>query len=133
MQKAESAPWNKPTFAERLRRVGTRRYHDKHPFHRLMNQGRLSREAIGGWVANRFYYQRNIPIKDAAIVSNCPVREVRRIWIHRIQDHDGTATGKGGPQSAQAGEISAAAKPPIGDEGGIEAWLRLGEACGLPR
>ena len=71
MPKAESTPWDKPTFAQRLRRVGTRRYHDKHPFHRLMNEGKLSQEAIGGWVANRFYYQRNIPIKDAAIVSNC--------------------------------------------------------------
>ena len=71
----------------------------------------LSREALRGWVANRFYYQRNIPIKDAAILSNCPLREIRRIWIHRILDHDGDAQ----------------------NEGGIEAWLRLGEACGLSR
>ena len=111
MPKAESTPWDKPTFAQRLRRVGTRRYHDKHPFHRLMNEGKLSQEAIGGWVANRFYYQRNIPIKDAAIVSNCPIREVRRLWLHRITDHDGTRQG----------------------EGGIEAWLKLAEACGMSR
>src|SRR6266446_375726 len=111
MRKSESAPWNKLTFAGRLRQVGTRRYHDKHPFHRLMNQGKLSQEAIRGWVANRFYYQRNIPIKDAAIVSNCPIREVRRLWLHRITDHDGTRQG----------------------EGGIEAWLKLAEACGMSR
>ena len=54
-----------------------------------MNEGQLSPEALRGWVANRFYYQRNIPIKDAAILANCPVREVRRAWIHRILDHDG--------------------------------------------
>ncbi len=76
-----------------------------------MNSGRLSRQAIQIWVANRFYYQANIPIKDAAIISNCPLREVRRRWLHRITDHDGTQ----------------------GDEGGIGAWLRLGEACGLSR
>ena len=76
-----------------------------------MNAGELSREALRGWVANRFYYQRNIPIKDAAILSNCPLREIRRVWIHRILDHDGDAQ----------------------NEGGIEAWLRLGEACGLSR
>jgi pyrroloquinoline-quinone synthase len=76
-----------------------------------MNEGRLSREALRGWVANRFYYQRNIPIKDAAIISNCPLREVRRVWIHRIVDHDGDSK----------------------NEGGIDAWLRLGEACGLSR
>jgi pyrroloquinoline-quinone synthase len=62
-------------------------------------------------VANRYYYQRSIPQKDAAILSNCPLREVRRSWIRRIVDHDGTT----------------------GDEGGIEAWLRLGEACGMAR
>ncbi len=111
MRKPERAPWNESTFAERLRQVGTQRYHDKHPFHRLMNQGKLSREAIAGWVANRFYYQRNIPIKDAAIVSNCPIREVRRLWLHRITDHDGARQG----------------------EGGIEAWLKLAEACGMSR
>jgi pyrroloquinoline-quinone synthase len=76
-----------------------------------MNSGRLDREALRTWVANRFYYQLNIPIKDAAIVSNCPLREVRRLWLHRIVDHDGTHR----------------------DEGGIGAWLRLGEACGLRR
>jgi pyrroloquinoline-quinone synthase len=103
--------WDNQTFTERLRTVGQGRYHDKHPFHVAMNEGKLSPEAIRAWVANRFYYQRNIPIKDAAIISNCPIREVRRLWLHRIADHDGTAPGTGG----------------------IEAWLRLGEACELPR
>jgi pyrroloquinoline-quinone synthase len=103
--------WDREIFLEKLRAIGARAYHDKHPFHVAMNEGRLSPEALRGWVANRFYYQRNIPIKDAAILSNCPLREVRRTWIHRILDHDGT------------GE----------NEGGIEAWLCLGEACGLSR
>ena len=116
-----------------MRSVGARAYHDKHPFHIAMNEGQLAPEPLRVWVANRFYYQRNIPIKDAAIVSNCPVREVRRIWIHRIQDHDGTAIRKSGLQSAEAAEISAAGKPSLSNQGGIEAWLRLGEACGLPR
>ena len=99
------------TFVAKLREIGGRAYHDKHPFHVAMNEGRLSSEALRGWVANRFYYQRNIPIKDAAIVSNCPIREVRRVWLHRIVDHDGDES----------------------NEGGIEAWLRLGQACGLSR
>jgi pyrroloquinoline-quinone synthase len=76
-----------------------------------MNEGSLSCGQIQGWVANRFYYQETIPRKDAAILANCPERAVRRRWIRRILDHDGTADG----------------------EGGIEAWLRLGEAVGLPR
>ena len=103
--------WDRERCVEKLRALGVRAYHDKHPFHVAMNEGQLSWEALRGWVANRFYYQRNIPVKDAAILSNCPVGEVRRIWIHRILDHDGHTE----------------------NEGGIEAWLRLGEACGLSR
>ncbi len=92
-------------------REHSRRYHDQHPFHRRMNAGALDPEQIRCWVANRFCYQAAIPRKDAAILANCPDREVRRRWLRRIVDHDGTADG----------------------EGGIEAWLRLGEAVGLTR
>ena len=98
--------WDRETFVEKLRAIGVRGYHDKHPFHVAMNEGRLSPEALRGWVANRFYYQRNIPIKDAAILANCPVREVRRSWIHRILDHDGVmpkAMEGGAPRDAEAG------------------------------
>ena len=101
-----------------------------------MNEGRLSPEALRGWVANRFYYQRNIPIKDAAILANCPVREVRRAWIHRILDHDGVSF-RGCrvrcPQRKTAGHDALGDSAPYSNEGGIEAWLRLGEACGLSR
>lgn len=101
--------WEKEIFLNKLRSIGASHYHDKHPFHRYMNSGQLDRERLKGWVANRFYYQKNIPLKDAAIISNCPLREIRRAWIHRISDHDGLNEG----------------------EGGIEAWLRLAEAVGL--
>jgi pyrroloquinoline-quinone synthase len=125
--------WDRETFVEKLRSIGVRAYHDKHPFHVAMNEGGLSPEALRGWIANRFYYQRNIPIKDAAILANCPVREVRRAWIHRILDHDGVATRRGDLQSPQPQEISATGKPPLPNEGGIEAWLLLGEACEISR
>ena len=128
--------WNRESFVEKLRAIGARAYHDKHPFHLAMNEGRLSPEAVRGWVANRFYYQRNIPIKDAAILANCPVREVRRAWIHRILDHDGVSHGivesavlsgeSTGPHALGTAHATA-------NEGGIEAWLRLGEACGISR
>ena len=122
--------WDPETFVEKLRAVGARIYHDKHPFHISMNEGLLSSDALRGWVANRFYYQKNIPLKDAAILSNCPVREVRRIWIHRVLDHDGLI--QGGRSSTDAGD-GAFAGPRTANEGGIEAWLLLGEACGLSR
>ena len=48
------------------------------------------------WVANRYYYQKQIPVKDAAILANLPSASYRRAWISRIYDHDGTADGEGG-------------------------------------
>ena len=56
-------------------------YHINHDFHILMNEGGLDKDAVQGWVANRFYYQTTIPIKDAAIMSNCTDRDARRQWI----------------------------------------------------
>lgn len=109
-QKPEQVPWTKEEFKEVLYAQKSR-YHDLHPFHRRMNEGTLSTTEIKLWAANRFYYQKSIPLKDAAILSNCSDREIRREWIERIIDHDGR------------GE----------DKGGIEAWLRLGEAVGVSR
>ena len=48
-----------------------------------------TREQMQGLGRNRYYYQISIPLKDAAILSNCPDREMRRGWIKRIVDHDG--------------------------------------------
>ena len=76
-----------------------------------MNSGGLPQPAVQGWVANRFYYQTSIPIKDAAVMANCRDRDTRRLWAQRIIDHDGIE----------------------GEDGGIEAWLQLGEAVGLSR
>jgi len=103
--------WNKEEFLERLQYLGTHAYHHLHPFHIRMNEGVLDAKSIRLWAANRFYYQRSIPMKDAAILSNCPLREVRRMWIGRIINHDGRN----------------------GQEGGIEKWIRLAIACGLTR
>jgi pyrroloquinoline-quinone synthase len=106
----ENMPWTRTEFEEKLRAKG-KRYHIYHPYQVAMNAGKLTPEQIQGWVYNRYYYQISIPIKDAAILSNMPDREHRRKWIQRIIDHDGMD----------------------GDEGGIEAWVWLGEACGLKR
>jgi pyrroloquinoline-quinone synthase len=104
------APWSRAEFEEKLREKG-KGYHIYHPFHVMMYEGKLSKEQLQCWVANRFYYQIAIPMKDGAILSNCPDVEVRKQWIVRITDHDG-----------------------VGDTvGGIEAWIQLGAAVGLTR
>ncbi|MBU6493743.1 pyrroloquinoline-quinone synthase PqqC [Pandoraea sp.] len=107
---SEFRPWSRVDFEARLRAKGGR-YHIHHPFNVRLNGGRCTREQVRGWVANRFYYQISIPRKDAAILANCPDREVRRQWIVRLLDHDGWED----------------------NAGGIEAWACLGEAVGLDR
>ena len=104
-------PWSPAELERQLRAVGEARYHNRHPFNQRMHMGGLSRAELQLWVANRYCYQQAIPIKDAAILSNCPEQSVRRAWIQRIIDHDGHK----------------------GSEGGLEAWLRLAEAMGVAR
>ena len=98
-------------FIERLRREGESRYHDHHPCHALMHEGKLTRRQLQEWVRNRFYYQTRIPIKDAIILSKSDDPAFRRRWIRRIHDHDGDREG----------------------EGGLELWLRLADGVGLDR
>ena len=105
-----SEAWTATEFEQRLRAKGGG-YHIHHPFNVMLNSGKADREQIRGWVANRFYYQINIPRKDAAILANCDDRSVRRAWVQRILDHDGYGD----------------------DPGGIESWVRLGEAVGSSR
>ena len=102
--------WTRKEFEEKLKEKG-RLYHIHHPYQVSMNSGKSNKAQIQGWVANRFYYQTTIPIKDASIMANCSERDVRRQWMQRILDHDGVD----------------------GDDGGIEAWLRLGESVGMSR
>jgi len=113
---SDRTPWTHEEFEAKLREKSSL-YHFHHPFHQLMHDGKMTKEQVQGWVANRFYYQTAIPVKDAAIMSNCTDREVRRHWVQRILDHDGHE-GHGSEPA---------------DLGGIEAWLQLGEAVGLTR
>lgn len=101
----------KEDLRSRLQEVGRERYHHKHPFHLMMHEGRLTRGQLQAWALNRYYYQSRIPMKDAIILSRSEDRDFRVAWRKRIVDHDGdTSAG-----------------------GGIERWLKLGEATGLSR
>ena len=95
----------------RLREVGATRYHNLHPFHHLLHGGKLNKGQVQAWALNRYYYQSSIPLKDAVVLSRFRDRATRLEWRHRIEDHDGS----------------------IGEEGGIERWLALTDALGLPR
>jgi pyrroloquinoline-quinone synthase len=105
----ERAPLGRDEFIECLREEGRRRYHDAHPFHLLMHEGKLSKPQLQAWVLNRYYYQTRVPIKDALILAKSEDPRFRRLWIHRIHDHDGERDG----------------------EGGLALWLELAHGVGL--
>ena len=94
-----------------LRAIGAERYHNLHPFHRMLHSGKLTRQQVQAWALNRYYYQASIPAKDAILMARLPTSELRREWRRRIVDHDGDGI-----------------KP-----GGIERWLKLAEGVGLDR
>jgi pyrroloquinoline quinone biosynthesis protein D len=93
-----------------LRQVGAERYHNLHPFHRLLHDGGLSKGQVTAWALNRYAYQAAIPIKDSLVMARLPTPQLRRIWRQRIIDHDGSDTS----------------------EGGIAKWLRLTTSLGIP-
>lgn len=94
-----------------LRDIGARRYHNLHPFHRLLHGGHLNREQVCAWALNRYFYQSMIPVKDASVLARMHRPELRRVWRQRMVDHDGEREG----------------------DGGIERWLCLTDGLGLPR
>jgi coenzyme PQQ biosynthesis protein C len=95
----------------RLREIGAQRYHNLHPFHRMLHGGKCSKGQVQAWALNRYYYQAMIPIKDASLIARCDDPAIRREWRKRLEDHDGSAAGPGG----------------------IERWLKLTDGLGLGR
>ena len=98
-----------PALEAALREIGAKRYHNRHPFHRLLHTGRLNKGQVQAWALNRYIYQSRIPQKDAALISRLTDPALRREWAVRLADHDGSAAS----------------------EGGIARWLRLCQGLGL--
>jgi coenzyme PQQ biosynthesis protein C len=94
-----------------LRRIGAERYHNHHPFHKMLHAGELSSDQVKAWALNRYCYQAAIPIKDSSIMARMEGPELRREWRRRIVDHDGNGS----------------------DNGGIHRWLALTDGLGLDR
>jgi coenzyme PQQ biosynthesis protein C len=94
-----------------LREIGAKRYHNLHPFHRMLHGGQCSKGQVQAWALNRFYYQASIPPKDASLIARCEDSAIRREWRSRLADHDGERDG----------------------EGGIARWLKLTDGLGLDR
>jgi coenzyme PQQ biosynthesis protein C len=110
-QDQSNVPMSPDQLEAELRAIGAERYHSNHPFHKRMYSGKLTRSQIQAWALNRYYYQCNIPAKDATLIARLPTSELRRAWRSRLVDHDGDGQ----------------------QPGGIERWLRLTDGVGLDR
>jgi coenzyme PQQ biosynthesis protein C len=95
----------------KLRDIGARRYHNRHPFHHMLHNGQCTKGQVQAWALNRYYYQAMIPIKDASLIARCEDAAIRREWRHRLNDHDGEGDS----------------------DGGIARWLMLTDGLGLER
>jgi pyrroloquinoline-quinone synthase len=91
-----SEPMSPDALEAALRAIGPVRYHDLHPFHGLLHDGKLNKGQVQAWALNRFVYQAAIPRKDASLIGRCEDRDLRREWLHRITDHDGVGEEQGG-------------------------------------
>jgi coenzyme PQQ biosynthesis protein C len=91
--------------------IGAKRYHNLHPFHRMLHGGQCSKGQVQAWALNRYYYQSSIPLKDASLIARCDDPAIRREWRSRLVDHDGECEG----------------------DGGIARWLKLTDGVGLDR
>jgi len=98
-------------FLKQLRNRVRDMYLDRHPLMQMLYRGKLTQKQVKAWIINRFYLQKNIPLKDAAILSNCPEAEVRRLWIGRLLKREGLG----------------------GSIGDVEGWVSLAEAAGIGR
>ena len=102
-------PLSRSKFLALIKNEATKRYPDRHPFNTLLYEGKLDKTQIHGWINNWFYYQNMIPLKDGAVISNCPLSDVRRLWISRILEYDGYSEA----------------------EGAIDGWIKFAESTGM--
>jgi len=102
-------------WQERRRYVKAGRIKQPHPWSIALAQGRVSMEAVRGYVKNRYYFLANINRKDAQIIANCPVSEARRMLMRKYIDEEG--------QDIVGGKLGAH----------YEMWVKVGEALGISR
>ncbi|UIJ72804.1 pyrroloquinoline-quinone synthase PqqC [Aurantimonas sp. HBX-1] len=109
------AMMDRQEFEAALRQIGAERYHHLHPFQKLLQDGKLTKVQVQAWALNRYYYQSQIPVKDASILARLQTTALRREWRQRIIDHDGQEACDGQPAQ----------------RGGIEKWIALTDGVGF--
>ena len=60
-----------------------------HPWDELFRDGRCTKQQLQGWAKERYYFTRQVPIKEYSILYNCPHTEVRRMWLPKAIEEEG--------------------------------------------
>jgi pyrroloquinoline-quinone synthase len=102
-------------WQERRRYVRESKIKQPHPWRVTLSDGKVSRPALVEYVKNRYYFLANINRKDAQVIANCPISDVRRLLLRKYIDEEGqdVAGGALGPH--------------------YDMWLRISGALGIAR
>jgi coenzyme PQQ biosynthesis protein C len=60
-----------------------------HPWEAIFREGKCSKEQLQGWAKERYYFTKQVPIKEYSILYNCPHVEVRRMWLPKAIEEEG--------------------------------------------
>ncbi len=95
------------TLRDELRAAVESRHSRFHPYYALWREGKLPREAIGGWVQEHYHFTKDIPWLNAVMPTRVPYADVRAIYQESTDEEMDPADPH------------------------IEILLRFGEAMGL--
>jgi pyrroloquinoline-quinone synthase len=60
-----------------------------HPWEALFRNGKCTRDQLQGWAKERYYFTKQVPIKEYSILYNCPHTDVRRMWLPKAIEEEG--------------------------------------------
>ena len=60
-----------------------------HPWDSLFREGKCTKEQLQGWGKERYYFTKQVPIKEYSILFNCPYVDVRRKWLPKAIEEEG--------------------------------------------
>jgi pyrroloquinoline-quinone synthase len=60
-----------------------------HPWETLFREGKCTKEQLQGWAKERYYFTKQVPIKEYSILYNCPYPELRRLWLPKAIEEEG--------------------------------------------
>ena len=74
------------TLRDELRAAVESRHSRFHPYYELWREGKLPREAIGGWVQEHYHFTKDIPWLNAVMPCRVPYADVRAVYQESVDE-----------------------------------------------